>query len=237
MRSLVGKIGGCLVLSLGIFACGHGTKQPVLLPPLEVAPESGVAGAAAAGYRLQPGDVLRVKFLYHPELDIKIPVRPDGSINLQLAGEIHAEGLTTTELEQVIKERVSDRLRDPEISVIVAQLAEQKVYVGGEVRTPGFVTYQPGMSPLQAIMDRGGFTDTARLDSVLRVSGTENDYQGTRLDFTKPLSEGTLEEMHLAAGDVLFVPRTTIGDLNAFVKYYIKNMLPTTTHVGAGTVY
>jgi protein involved in polysaccharide export with SLBB domain len=204
---------------------------------LEAAPEAGVSGEAAAGYRLQPGDILRIEFLYHPELDIKVVIRPDGYMALPAAGEIHAAGLRTTELEQVIKERTSDRLRDPEISVIVAQLAEQKVYVGGEVRLPGFVAYQPGMSPLQAIMDRGGFTDTARLDSVLRLSGTENDYQGTRLDFTKSLSEGTREDMHLTAGDILYVPRTTIGDLNAFVKYYIKNMLPTTTHVGAGAVY
>jgi protein involved in polysaccharide export with SLBB domain len=234
VRYLVGKIGGCLVLSLGILACGSGTTRQVPLPPLGVAPGPGAAGEAA-GYRLQPGDVLRIKFLYHPELDIKIPIRPDGNITLQLAGEIHAAGLATTELEQVIKERTSDRLRNPEISVIVAQLAQQRVYVGGEVRTPGFVSYQPGMSPLQAIMDRGGFTDAARLDSVLRVSGTEDEYQGTRLDFTKPLSQGTGEDMHLAAGDVLYVPRTTIGDINVFVRQYIKNMLPTTTHVGAGT--
>jgi protein involved in polysaccharide export with SLBB domain len=119
----------------------------------------------------------------------------------------------------------------------VAQLAGQKVYVGGEVRLPGFVAYQAGMSPLQAIMDRGGFTDTARMDSVLRLSAGENDYQGTRLDFTKPLSEGTREDMHLAAGDVLYVPRTFIGDVNAFVRLYIRNMLPTTTHVGASTAY
>jgi protein involved in polysaccharide export with SLBB domain len=236
MRYLVGKIGGCLVLSLGILACGRGTTRQVALPPLEAAPELGVS-AQAATYRLQPGDLLRVKFLYHPELDMKIPIRPDGDITLQLAGEIHAAGLTTAEVEQVIKERTSDRLREPEVSVVVAQLAGQKVYVGGEVRLPGFVAYQAGMSPLQAIMDRGGFTDTARMDSVLRLSAGENDYQGTRLDFTKPLSEGTREDMHLAAGDVLYVPRTFIGDVNAFVRLYIRNMLPTTTHVGASTAY
>jgi protein involved in polysaccharide export with SLBB domain len=204
---------------------------------LEAAPEPGVAGEAATGYRLQSGDILLVKFLYHPELDIKVAIRPDGDVTLQLAGEIHAAGLHTTELEQVIKERTSDRLRDPEVSVIVAQLAEQKVYVGGEVRVPGFVPYHAGMSPLQAIMDRGGFTDTARLDSVLRLSGPENDYQGARLDFTKPLSGGAPERVHLAAGDVLYVPRTFIGDVDSFVKLYIRDILPTTPRIGAGTAF
>jgi protein involved in polysaccharide export with SLBB domain len=224
-----------LALSLCVFACGRGTTRAVPLPPLEAAPEPGLAGEAGAGYRLQPGDVLRVKFLYHPELDIKVPVRPDGEVTLQVAGDVHAAGLTTTELEQVVKERTSDRLRDPEVSVIVAQLALQKVYVGGEVRSPGFVIYQVGMNPLQAIMDRGGFTNAARLDSVLRLSGVQGDYQGTRLDFTKPLSEGAPERVHLVAGDVLYIPRTFIGDVGVFVNLYIRQLLPTIPRVSAGT--
>jgi len=186
---------------------------------------------------LQPGDLLRVKFLYHPELDVKVPIRPDGILTLQLAGEVRAAGLTATELEKVIKERSSDRLRDPEISVIVAQLAEQKVYVGGEVRIPGFVVFQPGMSPLQAIIDRGGFTDTARIDSVLRLSPAQTEYQGTRLDFTKPLSQGSPEGARLAAGDVLYVPRTFIGDVDSFVRLYIREVLPISPRVGAGTTF
>ena len=237
MRYQISKIGACVVVSLCLFACGCGTTRPVPLPPLEAVPEPGVSSEAAAGYRLQVGDLLRVKFLYHPELDIRVPIQPDGNVTLQLAGEIHAAGLHAAELEQVIKERTSDQLRDAEVSVMVAQLAERKVYVGGEVRLPGFVSYHIGMSPLQEIIDRGGFTDTARIDSVLRLSGAENDYQGTRLDFSKPLSEGTSERVHLAAGDVLYVPRTFIGDVDSFVKRYIRDVLPTTPHVGAGTAF
>lgn len=186
---------------------------------------------------MRPGDLLRVKFLYHPELDLKVPIRPDGAITLQVAGEIRAAGLTTSELEKVIAERSSDRLREPEVSVMVAQLGDQKIYVGGEVRIPGFVPYRPGMTPLQAIMDRGGFTDTARIDSVLRLSPSQSEYQGTRLDFTKPLTEATPEGTQLVAGDVLYVPRTFIGDVNAFVRLYIRGVLPIEPRVGAGTTF
>ncbi len=234
MRHSVIQIGLCSILSIVTVACGRTSSRPVSLPPLENLQEPGVASDAGADYRIQAGDTLRVKFLYHPELDIKVPVRPDGNITLQLAGEIHAAGLHPAELEKVIKERTSDRLREPEVSVMVAQLAEQKIYVGGEVKLPGFVPYHPGMSPLQAIMDRGGFTDTARIDSVLRVSGAENDYQGVRLDFSKPLADGVLGDTHLAAGDVLYVPRTFIGDVDAFVRLYIRGILPTEPRFGAG---
>lgn len=225
-----------LSLSIAVCSCGPPTMPPVPLPPLDAPPESA-ATADSGTYRLQAGDLLRVKFLYHPELDVKVPIRPDGDITLQLAGEIHAAGLTTTELERMIKGRTSDRLRDPEVSVLMAQLADQKVYVGGEVRVPGFVAFREGMTPLQAVMDRGGFTDTARIDSVLRLSPARTDYQGTRLDFTKPLSAGTPEQARLTAGDVLYVPRTFIGDVDTFVRLYIREVLPIPPRIGAGTTF
>jgi protein involved in polysaccharide export with SLBB domain len=224
-----------VVGALLLAACARQTTLVVPLPPLDTQPEPIVENEAE--YRLQPGDLLRVKFLYHPELDLKVPIRPDGDITLQVAGDIHAAGLTTTQLEKVIKERTSDRLREPEVSVMLALLAERKIYVGGEVRLPGFVVYRAGMSPLQAIVDRGGFTDTARIDSVLRLSPVQGDYQGTRLDLSKPLQDGRADITRLAAGDVLYVPRTFIGDVNAFVKLYIRGILPIEPRVGAGTTF
>jgi polysaccharide export outer membrane protein len=223
------------LVSLALAACARQTPVIVPLPPLD-APAQPVS-VDEAEYRLQTGDLLRVKFLYHPELDVKVPVRPDGAITLQVGGEIHAAGLTTGQLENIIKERSADRLRDPEVAVMVAQLGDRKVYVFGEVRVPGFVPYRPGISVLQAIGDRGGFTDTARIDSVLRMSPSKGEYQGTRLDLSKPLSDGTPEETELGAGDVLFVPRTFIGDVNSFVRLYIRGLLPIEPRVGAGTTF
>jgi protein involved in polysaccharide export with SLBB domain len=222
-------------MALWMAACAQQTTPVVPLPPLDATQE--LIPENEAEYRLQPGDLLRVKFLYHPELDLKVPIRPDGGITLQVAGDVQASGLTTKELEKVIVERTSDRLREPEVAVMVAQLGERKVYVGGEVRIPGFVAFRPGMSPLQAIVDRGGFTDTARIDSVLRLSPVQGDFQGTRLDLSKPLQDGRADMTRLAAGDVLYVPRTFIGDVNAFVKLYIRGVLPIEPRIGAGTTF
>ncbi len=208
--------------------------QPVQLPPLDTVPNAPPV-VESATYRLQPGDVVRVHFLFYPDLDLKVLIRPDGVITLQVAGEIHAAGLTLDELEKVIKERTSDHLREPEVSVIVAQLGDQRVYVGGEVGLPGFVPFSDGMTPLQAVMARGGFSDTARVDSVLRISSIDGQYHATRLDLAKPLSVGTSDQNCLAPGDVLYVPRTFIGDANSFVRLYVRSVLPIEPFAGFGT--
>ncbi len=225
----------CLLVSVALCACARQTVPPVALPPLGAEPET--TSFDERTYRLQAGDTVHIKFLYHPELDVKVPVRPDGGITLQMAGDIHAAGLTAEQLEQIVKERTSDRLRDPDVSVILAQVGDKKVYVGGEVRVPGFVPYHQGMTPLQAIMDRGGFTDTARTDSVLRLAAAQNDYQGTRMDLSKPIQQGSVEGVEISAGDVLYVPRTFIGDVNEFVKLYVRGVLPIEPRVGFASIF
>lgn len=236
MRVTTAQLGMYMCLSLMAASCVKETTKPVPLPPMDAPPAPAVFGMPSV-YRVRPGDTLRVKFLYHPELDVKVPVRPDGDITLQVAGNVRVAGLTTPEVEELIKQRTSDRLRDPEISVIAADIADQRVYVGGEVRVPGFVPFMAGMTPLQAIIDRGGFTDTARTDSVLRLTPSHPEYRATRLDFTRPLEEGTPEWTLLSGGDVLYVPRTFIGDVGVFVRLYIRDILPIQPRVGFGTSF
>ncbi len=230
MGRVFGKVLGIYVLLAGL-AVGCGSKQ-VDLPPLDASwapPES----ESVADYKIQPGDTLRIKYLYHPELNAKVPVSPGGDVTLEVAGLIRAAGLTPTQLEQVIKDRSGHRLRNPEISVTIGNLGDRTVWVGGEVRAPGAVTYRDGMTPLQAIMERGGFLPSARIDSVLRLSKN----QGTRLDFTQPLSKGTPEGTELAVNDIIYVPRTFIGDVNIFVQQYIRGILPIEPRVGWGSSF
>ena len=220
-----------LMIAFVLAACS--AKAPpasqVPLPPVD-----SVKGAPPdARYRIQPGDTLRVKFLYHPEMDVKLPVRPDGKIALQGIGEIEAGGLTPEDLAEAIRQRSSETLRDPEVHVIMAELGGQGIYVGGEVRNPGLVRYRRGMSPLEAILDRGGFTDTARIDYVVHLMAQREGYLATRVDLSHAL-QGDDGTIHLAANDMLYVPRNTIGDVTTFLKLYVHSFLPIPPRVGVG---
>lgn len=221
------------VLGAGLLT-GCAPKRPSEVAPLP--PLSGVTSEAKTllPYRLAPGDVLRVKFLYHPELDVRVPVREDGKIDIQGVGEVVASGKTAMELAKEIQDISSGHLRDPDVTVIVAELGQRKVYVGGEVRVPGFVAYRDGLTPLQAILDRGGFTDVARSDSVLKLTLKGDRYESTRLDLKQTIKEGVPETTLLAVNDVIFVPRTFIGDADSFVLHWFKELNPIQPRAGLG---
>jgi protein involved in polysaccharide export with SLBB domain len=211
-----------------VIGCGGVRTLPV--PPL---PEP--AAVPEETYRIQSGDRLEVKFLYQPEMNASVPVRPDGRVTLETTGEIEAAGLTPAQLEEVIRIHSSDNLRDPAVVVIVAEVGEQRVYVGGEVLRPGYVVLRTGMTPLQAIVHAGGFKDTARLDSVVLLSRNGGDaFVANRVDIQQVVTDGVPERLRLTPDDVVFVPRTRIANMNLWVDHYIRGLFPTLPRVGAG---
>lgn len=228
----VSQLAGFLAV-LTAFGCAPRAPEPAPLPPI-AAPALPGSLHEVANYRISAGDQLRVKFLYHPELDVKVPVAPDGNMNIPSVGEISAEGKTAEEVAAEVEKVSSELLRDPEVTVIVAEFGERIVYVGGEVRLPGPVRYREGMTPLQAILDRGGFTEVARTDSVLHLSPNGSSYDARRLDYTTDVNQFDPEQASLGVYDVVYVPRTFIGDANAFVRLYIRGLMPTMPRVGIG---
>lgn len=185
-------------------------------------------------YRLMTGDKLIVKFPYHHAHDQELPVRPDGMISLDVTGEILAEGMTPLELAEVIKQKSSRYLKKPEVVVVVAGIGDRRVYVGGEVNRPGFVTVQEGMTPLQAVMAVGGFKDTAQKKDVLYIArGSTGEYHASRVDLDDVVTNGTPEVVRLAGNDIVFVPATRVANAGVFVKQYIRDLLPVESRAGA----
>lgn len=224
---------GLLAAALAGAACTRSGPAPIPIPgAVLMQPAERVAEET---YRIGIGDELHVRFTYQPEMNEQVPVRTDGLITLATTGEIRAAGLTPGELEAAVVRASSQRLRDPEVRVIVTKMGEKRVYVGGRVGRPGFVTLQPGMTPLQAVMHSGGFQRTAKLDSVLLLSsGRDGNMTAARMNMQQVVEEGVPERVRLAAGDVLFVPSTWIGDMNDVVDLYVRGLIPVLPRVGVG---
>jgi len=208
---------------------GHTSQVPsvALLPPPPPTP--------GPDYRLQLGDTLKVQFLFQPENDIDLVVRPDGRISLSAAGEIEAVGKTEQELEEIIRERAAEHMRDPKVTVTVTKIGTQNIYVGGEVIRPGVVTLVPGMTPLQAVMEQGGFRPTAKRDSVVLIVPTaDGKFSASRINLEQVLTDGVPERVRLRPNAVVFVPKTWVANANDVVDLWVRGLIPALPRVGVG---
>ncbi len=95
---------------------------------------------------------------------------------------------------------------------------ERKVFVLGEVRTPGVFPLMPNMRLSQALALAGGPTDVAVLESARIIRGGVNNPQVVEADFRKLLEEGDqLQDLPLQQSDLIVLPRSGIGNWNAFI--------------------
>jgi len=86
-----------------------------------------------------------------------MPINPDGTIDLPYIGTVMAFGKTISELRQDINASYAKAdLEEIDVTVQMNQWAPQKVFVLGEVRSPGMVTSPTPMTLIQAIASAGG---------------------------------------------------------------------------------
>jgi len=180
-----------------------------------------------AAYFIQPGDQLDIKFFYNLELNETLTVRPDGKISLQLVDEVQAAGLKPSQLDKVLTEKYAYELKKPVVTVIVKSFGGQRIYVGGEVNKQGLITIAGNMTPLQAVLNAGGFKETANPESTIIIrKGLGNK--------PVPIAMNLEDAMHGKSGsadfllqpdDIVYVPKSAIAKANKFVNQYIENLL------------
>jgi protein involved in polysaccharide export with SLBB domain len=218
-----------LVGFLAIVACSNPVAHIPEIDPEHLRTKAVNQPPTEKTYKMVPYDLVTIRFTYHPEQDPKTPVavRPDGHITLDGIGSVRAAGLTPEELGKEIAAKSAKRMKDPEVIVTITQFAPRRVYVGGQVRTPGIVQFQGEITPIQAIFERGGFTTEAQIDSVIliRDAGATEPVIG-RINVTKSLQGGVPEKITLLTNDVIYVPMSGIGEAGLWVKQHLRDILP-----------
>lgn len=230
---LIHGLGPALAVAAAVLAC--------VSPPETAIPSTSPAAAASGGpterYVLGVGDRISIVFHDAVELNQDVVVRPDGRISMPLVGEITAAGREPMELQNQIGKAYAGTLRKPEPTVIVRQF-NNRVYVGGEVASPGTVEVEGRLTALQAIFEVGGYTKVGKMEMVvvIRFAERAGSFQGDPLFITLNLSdhlEGKAQtDIELKPYDVVYVPKNTIGNLNDFVELYIRNLLPIQPTIG-----
>ena len=110
----------------------QGQEQPL---PLEQR-----AQVTYDAYILGPGDGLQIELLDLPELSGRFSIGPDGTLYLPRLRALYVEGLTVEELRYFLTQQFSTYVRDPQVYVRPVVYRPIRIYVGGEVKRPGFYT-------------------------------------------------------------------------------------------------
>ena len=178
-------------------------------------------------YYFQPGDTIEIKFFRNPELNESVVVRPDGKIALQLIDEVEVAGFTPPQLQLLLNDKYAPHLKNLMTTVLIKSFGGQKVYVGGQVNTPGIVNLIGRTSVVHAIFEAGGVRADANISDVLVISrGADSRPMARKINIKKAI-KGKLpeEELLLKPYDMVYVPKSLIVEANEFV-YHLYNFIP-----------
>ncbi len=196
-------------LLLAVLAACSSTMQVV--KPSSVSGSTSGAFTHTGEYKIGVDDRIQVSVWRNPDLSVTVPVRPDGKISVPLIGDVQAGGLTTDQIANDIKQKLSYYIRDPNVTVIVVELKSNeflsRVRITGAVRTPRSIPWREGMTVLDAVLEAGGLNDFAAPNrtKVYRKAGQKTDI--ISIELGKILNEGRLAtNIALKPGDVVTVP-------------------------------
>jgi polysaccharide export outer membrane protein len=158
-------------------------------------------------YLIGAGDVLDIS-VWKDEAQTKtVVVLPDGTISFPLIGQVVAEGKTVVQLKEELRQKVSQFMPDPVLTVIVHQVNSMLVYVVGRVNNPGRFLLSTNINVLQAITMAGGLNPFAKRDriTILREEGEKTTILPFNYDEVST-GENLAQNIRLRRGDVVVVP-------------------------------
>ncbi|MCZ8395285.1 polysaccharide biosynthesis/export family protein [Achromobacter ruhlandii] len=181
----------------------------------------------AEPYRIGPGDILSIVAWDHPELVLPtqtyaigtgvtelafgdtasgIPgytVSSSGYIQFPYTGLLKVAGLTELQARNLIVNSSGKYIQDPQITVRVLGYRSKRVYVEGEVKTPGTVAINDiPMTLLEAINRAGGVLPTGDRSSVYVI----REGRKTRVNLPALIDRGQdLNQVMLKSGDIVRV--------------------------------
>ena len=158
-------------------------------------------------YVIGAEDVLSIHVWREDALSKSVPVRMDGNISLPILNEIKAAGLTPLQLKEALTTRLKEFIERPNVSVTVVEANSFKVYVSGQVKTPGVYRLRSETTVLQIIAMAGGFTDWANQKKILIIRKENNKEKRFTVNYQRIIkAKDPGSNITLKSGDTVIVP-------------------------------
>jgi polysaccharide export outer membrane protein len=200
-----------------VAAATPGAHEPPPVATLDTAADADIAWThwTSGRYRINPGDVLDLRFPFVPELNQSLAVQPDGYITLGEIGDRRVQGLTVAQVREQVREAYVAIVRDPVFTVVLTEFEKPYFVAAGEVTRPGRYDLRGATTLTQAIAYSGGPTSLARISEVVIFRPHSADtVLVQQVDIKAMYAKRDLsEDPLLRPGDTIFVPKSTLGKL------------------------
>ncbi len=176
---------------------------------------------AETAYVVGPTDVLTITCYDQADLSGKFAVDADGTFTYPFIGRFKAGGLTLRMVEDSLKRRLKDDgyFNNPQITVAVEQYRSQKVFIVGEVRSPGSYPVSGDLSLVEALARAGSTLPTASGEAIIvhlaagqsavgpTLPTQDNAENVVRVDLRELQNGAFTNNAALRDGDTIFIPR------------------------------
>ncbi|MFC1736041.1 polysaccharide biosynthesis/export family protein [Candidatus Hydrogenedentota bacterium] len=129
--------------------------------------------------------------------------------------------------------RGSEESRDAELrphDVIYVPQQIRVVFVLGEVRSPGAYRIDSHASVASAVAAAGSYTDAASLKNVVLIRNEEGKRKYAKLNLKSALKSYRPEmDPVVVDRDVIYVPKSTIAEIDTLVQQYVAGLNPILT--------
>jgi polysaccharide export outer membrane protein len=151
-------------------------------------------------------DRLQISVWREPELSLDVVVRPDGKITVPLVGDVQAAGRTATQVADELKSKLAVLIKQPVVTVIVAEINSFRVYVIGEVNRQGVLQLARRVRLLQALALAGGLSQFADKSNIVLVREENGNEVRRRIDYRKLIrEEDSSMNIYVKPGDTIIV--------------------------------
>lgn len=174
------------------------------------------------------GDELQLRVFGEDDMSRdRLLIDADGTIEVHQLGRVRAAGRTAAEIQDFIADELVKRkifVQRPSVTVRVVVYRSQSIRVEGQVRNPGVVIMEGGLSVADAVYKAQGFTADA--GPVIHVYRARPDEKPELAADRKPdleisredLDSGRAAGIRLQDGDRVHVPRAPTFKITGAVR-------------------
>jgi polysaccharide export outer membrane protein len=170
-------------------------------------PTSFVASSDApvpVGYRVGPGDEIRVLLTGRENQDLSLTVSRSGTIEIPQVGPVNVHGKTLEELRSYLQGLIRERFIGVESFVSLGELRSISVFLTGESRNPGVYSVSAFSTLSHALSVSGGIKISGSLRNIRLIRNGETVSHFDLYDLMLAGDRGA--DLQLESGDVIFIP-------------------------------